>query len=270
MGVLWVDYIKDYKGHARGTFINRKHFAGFIEMVWPLGLGVTLALGNWQRQLRLKDLLDSDRPHLQFLFSTAMAFMLLALLFSRSRAGITGAFVGFITFVLLMRAANKGLPLSFWLMIVAVIGLISFYSSQMGFESILDRFFRVSTDNSRLDFWRDSLVIVKEHPLGTGLGTFKQVFPVYNVSSISEKEAIYAHNDYLQLLVEAGWIGFLALVGGFAIFMVRSIRKVKKLHIPDDPLRFFLVVGALSGLVSISFHSFFDFNLQSRPIAFIL
>ena len=37
MGVLWVDYIKDYMGNARGTFINRNHFAGFIEMVWPLG-----------------------------------------------------------------------------------------------------------------------------------------------------------------------------------------------------------------------------------------
>ena len=262
MGVLWVDYIEQYEGNARGTYINRNHFAGFIEMIWPLGLGITLAQGNWQRKLRIKDLLDSDRPYLQFLISTIMVFMLLALLFSRSRAGITGAFVGFITFVLLMRSANKGLPLSFWLMIFAVIGLISFYSSQMGFESILDRFFRVSTDTSRLDFWRDSFAIIKEHPLGTGLGTFKQVFPVYKFSSLTEKHVTYAHNDYLQLLVEAGWIGFLALVGGFAVFMVKSIRKVKRLHIPDDPLRFFLAVGALSGLVSIAFHSFFDFNLQ--------
>ena len=161
-----------------------------------------------------------------------------------------------------MRSANKGLPLSFWLMIFAVIGLISFYSSQMGFESILERFFKVSTDTSRLEYWRDSLVIIKDHPLGTGLGTFRQVFPVYEVSTISERQAVYAHNDYLQVLVEAGWIGFLALVGGFAVFMVKSIRKVKRLRIPDDPLRFFLAVGALSGLVSMAFHSFFDFNLQ--------
>jgi hypothetical protein len=51
MGLLWVDYIKDYEGDARGTFINRNHFAGLIEMVWPLGLGITLAQGNWKRQL---------------------------------------------------------------------------------------------------------------------------------------------------------------------------------------------------------------------------
>jgi hypothetical protein len=39
MGVLWVDYVQAYMGSARGTFINRNHFAGFIEMTWPLALG---------------------------------------------------------------------------------------------------------------------------------------------------------------------------------------------------------------------------------------
>ena len=34
------------------------------------------------------------------------------------------------------------------------------------------------------------------------------------------------------------------------------------MRLQADPLRFFLVVGALSGLVSIAFHSLFDFNLQ--------
>ncbi|UCD90574.1 MAG: hypothetical protein JSW04_03830 [Desulfobacterales bacterium] len=30
----------------------------------------------------------------------------------------------------------------------------------------------------------------------------------------------------------------------------------------DNPFRFFMAIGALSGLVSMAFHSFFDFNLQ--------
>jgi hypothetical protein len=29
-----------------------------------------------------------------------------------------------------------------------------------------------------------------------------------------------------------------------------------------DPMRFFLAIGAFSGLMSLAFHSFFDFNLQ--------
>jgi O-antigen ligase len=82
------------------------------------------------------------------------------------------------------------------------------------------------------------------------------------VSRISDTRFLYAHNDYLQLLIEAGIPGFLALVSGFFIFLGKSFYKVKQMKSHHDPLRFFLAVGALSGLVSLAFHSFFDFNLH--------
>ena len=44
--------------------------------------------------------------------------------------------------------------------------------------------------------------------------------------------------------------------------MTRSLFKIRCMRLQADPLRFFLAVGALSGLVSMAFHSFFDFNLQ--------
>jgi O-antigen ligase len=88
------------------------------------------------------------------------------------------------------------------------------------------------------------------------------VFPVFNVSIVAETTPYYAHNDYLQLLVETGWIGFFALVSGFYIFLFRSFRRIKRIKLQNDPFRFFMAVGALSGLVSMAFHSFFDFNLQ--------
>jgi hypothetical protein len=227
MGVLWVE--KTF-GSARGTYINRNHFAGFIEMILPLGLGYTLSLGNWKEKISLKTLMSTDRPNFQFFITIGLAVMVLALVFSKSRAGITGGVLGFLLFAILLHTGSKGLPRSYWV----ITGII----------------------------WRDSMVIVKEHPFGTGLATFKQVFPVFNVSTVAETTPYYAHNDYLQLLVETGWIGFLALVSGFYIFLFRSFRKVKQMRLQDDPLRFFLAIGALSGLVSIPFHSFFDFNLQ--------
>lgn len=271
LGVLWVDYIASYLGDARGTFINRNHFAGFMEMVWPLALGYTLALGDWQRKgnhygnnwkKRFKAMLSSDRLHHQLLFSLGIVIMLLALLFSRSRAGIVGAFVGFLTFVMLSGSGNRRLPLGFWLMFGAIIGLVVIYGLKIGFAPIIERFLRLSDGDSRLDFWLDSLAIIKDHPLGIGLGNFKRVFSVYDVSNFSDLTVTYAHNDYLQLLVEVGWPGFLALVSGFYIFLGKSFLKVKRLSPHDDPLAFFIGVGAISGLVSMAFHSFFDFNLQ--------
>ena len=166
------------------------------------------------------------------------------------------------TFALLVHFGSKGIPKSYWVVISIIIGMVAFFSFRIGVDPVLERFLMVSKDASRLDYWRDSWVIVKDHPFGTGLATFKQVFPVYNVSTIAETTPHYAHNDYLQLLVETGWIGFVALVSGFYIFLIRSFRKVKQIKLQDDPFRFFMAIGALSGLVSMAFHSFFDFNLQ--------
>jgi len=262
LGVLWVDYIKSYLGDARGTYINRNHFAGFMEMILPLGLGFTLAMGSWQKKISFKALISSDRPNFQFFLSIGLMVMALALLLSKSRAGIFGGVMGFLTFALLMRSSSGELPRSFWIVISVIIGMVSFYSIKIGIDPVLERFLRIGKETSRLDIWRDSMTMIKDHPLGIGLAAFKQVFPVYNVSNFTDIRYIYLHSDYLQLLVEAGWIGFTALVGGFYIFLVKSVFKIRHISLQSDPLRFFLSIGALSGLVSIAFHSFFDFNLH--------
>jgi len=113
LGVLWVDYVQAYMGDARGTYINRNHFAGFIEMVWPLALGLTLALGFRGKEIDLRKLIASDQFNKQILLVLGMVVMLLALLLSRSRAGITGAFIGLFTFILLIRFSQKRLPFGF-------------------------------------------------------------------------------------------------------------------------------------------------------------
>ena len=262
LGVLWVDYIRNYLGDARGTYINRNHFAGFMEMMLPLGLGYTLAMGNWRKKLSLKALISSNRPNFQFFLCIGLVVMSLALLLSRSRAGIFGAVLGFVTFALLMRSSSGELPRSFWVMISVIVGMVSFYSLKIGIDPVLERFLRISQDTSRLDIWHDSLAMIKDHPFGIGLAAFRQVFPVYNASNFSDVQFLYLHNDYLQLLAEAGWIGSVALVAGFYIFLVKSILKIRKMHLQSDPLKYFLAIGALSGLVSMAFHSFFDFNLH--------
>ena len=84
LGVLWVDYVQAYMGSARGTFINRNHFAGFIEMVWPLSLGFTMAQGGWGQGYTLKKNLASERLNRQALQALGIVVLLLALLFSKS------------------------------------------------------------------------------------------------------------------------------------------------------------------------------------------
>jgi O-antigen ligase len=172
-------------------------------------------------------------------------------------------FLGVGTFLFLIRGKDRKLPKRFWIIICIFFGLILLYGLRIGFDPIIDRFLALDLDNSRRDYWNDSLAIIADHPMGIGLAAFKYVFPVYNATSLTETVTPhYLHNDVLQLLVETGWPGFSLLIGTYFWFMVDSFRRVRGIVFHRDSKKFFIAVGAFSGLVSISFHSFFDFNLQ--------
>ena len=121
---------------------------------------------------------------------------------------------------------------------------------------------QLDESTSRFEVWKDTWVMVKDHPFGIGLANFARVFQEYKMSNIADRQFLYAHNDVLQLLAEGGWPGFLGVAVGVLLFLGRGVGRVSRLHPGTHPLRFFLGAGALSGLVAILFHSFFDFNLQ--------
>ena len=260
LGVLWVNYIEDYMGTARGTFINRNNFAAFINMVWPLALGVTLE--RYGKVNSVKATLSSDRLNRHALMALGIILLLLAVILTRSRAGILSAIVGFVTFIMMVRT-KKNVARQIKAVLIGIMVLLCAYSVIVGVGPIMKRF---STLGSESDFrwliWSDSLSIVKNHPLGTGLRSYENVFSVYNHSYLSDKRIVYAHNDYLQLLIETGWLGFLTLIGGFIFFIGKSLRLIRRLDPQKNSSRFFFAVGAFSGLMSTTFHSFFDFNLQ--------
>jgi O-antigen ligase len=260
LGVLWVDYVKDYMGNARGTFINRNHFAGFVELIWPLALGVTIA--KTDRKNSFKKALASDLLNRQALMALGIVVLLLALLLTRSRAGIVGGVIGLLAFWYLARPKIRRIALHTRLLIGGIVVVLSIYCLTIGVGPTFKRFLSIDDRNSRIDIWKDSLSIIEDHPLGIGLRNYENVFQVYNHHSTSDKVVKYAHNDYLQLLIETGWVGFFCLTGGFVYFIGKNFRIIRRADERDDPMRFFLAVGAFSGIMSMAFHSLFDFNLQ--------
>jgi O-antigen ligase len=271
MGVLWAG-TEAYLGYARGTFINRNHLAGFIEMVWPLGLGWLLAMAHVSRRERSghkggvkqwKHLLSSDRTGLQLLVWAALVFILLALLFSKSRAGIAGALIGFAAFIVLVRLGGKRFSKPAWAGIGLGCGVLLFYGYVIGFGEVIGRFLMIDAQmGARAPIWIGTIAMIGDHPLGVGLDNYEHVIPVFNALGPYGIKYTHAHNDYLQLLAEAGWPGFITLVGGFYVFVGRCIRRLRKFGPDMDPVRFYIGIGACSGLISIAFHSLFDFNLQ--------
>jgi tetratricopeptide (TPR) repeat protein len=125
------------------------------------------------------------------------------------------------------------------------------------------------TSNIRVDLWKAALEQWKLEPVvGTGSATYMYYGRLFRTERM-QRDPIYTHGDYLQLLAEYGLIGALGLVifllthlrHGLRNFMRLGPRRVAASQLlPSNALA--LNLGALAAVVSIMVHSIFDFNLH--------
>lgn len=249
---------------AFGPFINRHHFAAYMEMALALPAGLLLS-GAVPREKKL-------------LYISAAALMAIALVMTNSRGGLISlvAETGFLFIItgrrnsvdeknreptekggraraLMIRA---GLALA--LLLAIFTGVIF-----LGGEAALSRF--IGTVNAedpttgRAHFWRGTLEIIGDHPIvGSGLGSFGVAYTLYDTrNGLFRLEQ--AHNDYLQILSDAGIIGGLLALAFFVLLFRTGFARTESL----DPYRRGVATGALAGCFAVLIHSFFDFTLHT-------
>jgi O-antigen ligase len=139
----------------------------------------------------------------------------------------------------------------------------------LGGEFSLTRFIdSVNTDDpstGRIHFWSVTLEIIKAHPwLGTGLGAFGVIYTHYD-----SRNGLYrleqAHNDYLQILSDTGFLGAL-LAFCFMILLFRyAFRRTKS----RDVFRRGVALSAMGGCFAVLVHSMFDFTLHTTSNALL-
>jgi O-antigen ligase len=245
---------------AFGPFINRHHFAAYMEMALALPVGLLLT-GAVERDKRILSIF-------------AALVMGVALIMTNSRGGIISLMAEAAFLVImsgLARRASYGVEktagarsiklraaLAFLLILILFAGAIF-----LGGEESLTRFLgTVSAEDpttGRAHFWSTTLQIIRDHPIiGTGLGAFGVAYTRYDTrNGILRLEQ--AHNDYLQILSDAGMVG--ALLGCLFIYMLFrfGFARLKS----DDPFRRGVALGALGGCFAVLIHSFFDFTLHT-------
>jgi O-antigen ligase/tetratricopeptide (TPR) repeat protein len=265
-----------YAGDAVcGTFLNKNHFAGLLEMIVPLGLGLVFALRSprWpapapRAGLRhLKVALATSLSSPRFVARAAVAalavVMAVAVLLSLSRAGVLALAVGFGLLVALAmtRAGCRRhtvVAAGFALLVLAV-------TAGVGMSVVVDRLEDAASGRSaqwadRVDLSRSALPYVRDFPvLGSGLGTFGTVFPRYQSERFGDRWANYLHNDWLQLFCETGVLGGLALLAGLAVFLVSIARRMRRQRADSA---WWIAAGALAGVAAMLVHSLFDYNLS--------
>jgi O-antigen ligase len=269
---------------AFGPFVNRDHFAGYAEMLIPVAIGMVVYVTQQARgpRIRLGDgwgigsvLEDGGGKEERWgkigLAIFVVAIIIVALLFSRSRAGILSMLItGLIFFALLWRRtpSRLGLLVGTVSTLLVVIGLVAWIGSDVVREQLksYDTLEREASFRNRIMVWE---TMVDHLPaflwVGSGLGTFEDSFAPFMVAG-SAKRWDRAHNDYLQLLWETGLVGFLLFLAGGVIFVRRYWWPA--LHARGHPMDCFRAGIALA-LLSLALHSIVDFNLQIGANGFL-
>ena len=256
-----------------GTFVNRNHLAGYLEMIIPLALGFLVArIGFFSLRTKgSRSELGEIFSHfsrksfgLNILLVAAAVVMAVAVVKSQSRAGV---FLVIFTFLLLLEMtlfhltySGEGRRLTRNLLNTAFLVII-FFSLAAGMTAVMNRFFADDTlfKGGRTLFWENMMPMIGDYPVfGTGLGTFVSVYPAYDKTG-GEMLLTHAHNDYLELMSETGILGFLLLAGAIIWILVQSFRvwrSRRNLEVKG------LAMGGLVSSVVMLVHSFTDFNLH--------
>jgi len=243
-----------------GTFVNPNYFAGYLLMVIPLSIGYLFARETEQEfyyrgwRHRFSSL---DGKTLLMWFGVIV--MILALIFSASRMGIACLLLSFGVIILIFRDPQGERRLS--RTVIFILALAVVWAAWLGLDAVIGRFTTLPGDFLfRRRIWGNTFEIIKDFPLlGTGLGTFAQVFPLYQSFPI-QGVITHAENDYLQLASDTGIVGMIFLLVVFVIILVDVFSKVRFLS--GSYSNRYIFVGGLVGILALMVFSLFERNIQ--------
>ena len=261
-------YVKKFDlEEATGTYINRNHYAGFLEMILPFCLALVFyeygkLRGDRSNKIKLRSVIAKSAAQRLLLSLSVSVVLSVALVFSRSRMGILAAASSIlIIFALIVISRFHGRMGS--LLAAAFIILSICLAVWIGPGPIVSRFQTVNEEyslggQSRLSMWRDALPLIKEHPwLGTGLGTFPISYTGGQTAFLG-RFVNHAHNDYIELAVDLGIPAALILFGSILFVLARAIRSFLT---GERDFERIVALGCVGSIVAILLHSFADFNL---------
>ena len=253
----------------KGSFTNANHFAQFIALgigplIWWVIAGSPrnapkrpTARNPFGQQIRPFDV----KQGLRALGLGCCGFVGLM---SLSRGGALVIFVAAVVCTLILyRGALVGRKI-----LLALVGIGLFVGAGLfvyGYDSLmaeLDDFGSLQKLDQlevRRKLWHADLAGIADYPLlGTGLGTHREVFPMYLRDPEAWRNIEYTHaeNGYVQVALEAGVPGLLLVLIAIGLCVYWCLRSLGK----TADKRVFLCMAAIAASLAASFvHSMWDF-----------
>ena len=262
---------------ATGTYINRSHFAGLLELTLPFvvaSLFYSFELWSEGRQVETNRNAAARRgsPGFQLLFYVfVLVIMMMGVLFSRSRMGILATLFSilfmFLAALIRLRVGRRAWMGGVFLFLFCVLS----YAIWIGLGPVLARF-ETTYDaaypqmEGRISIWEDAVHLVRDYPLtGSGLGTFGLAYRHYQTGVVNYY-VDHAHNDYLEFAADTGLVGMALLFLPIFYLCCRMI-----ISFVTDPRRYrpAVTLGCIGSTLGMLIHSATDFNLQIPANALI-
>lgn len=254
--VLWEVKVA-YRGSLTGTFVNRNTAATFFGLGTILWLSSALAVKSEIPSFSPTILLSRTYEPAIAAFVARLAITVVcfvALILTNSRAGVVASVIGMATTAILVlgRQPSKS-TLGVMIGAITVLTLIVL----VNLSSIASRGF---FDENRWRVYALSIEAIGRRPLlGTGAGTFAEVFPAWRTDDINGWGVWdFAHSTILEIAVEMG-IPLTALIAfaavALVVILVRSAWQGKDSRRP-------MLAAICGGMVLSYAHSLVDFSLQ--------
>ncbi|MFN2501496.1 MAG: O-antigen ligase family protein [Pyrinomonadaceae bacterium] len=252
-GAIYSIYVPR-SGNPFGSFVNKHDFAAIIEMVIAMPLGMVFS-----------NAVPRDR---RMVYIVAIGLLGASLLLSGSRGGLVAVAAELILLVILTSDAKgwrnfvlkAGLSAA---LVVAAVGGAVFVGGDTSLTRLSDAARSDDRTSSRALIWDNTVRVIKHNfPLGAGLGAYPQAYARFDTESGS-KRVEQAHNEYLQILADAGIVG--AVIG--ALFLFWFYREGLKAARGQNPFRRGAAIGAFIGCFAILIHSMFDFVLHITAVS---
>jgi O-antigen ligase len=238
---FWV-YTPRFHGAIYGSYVNHDHYAGLMEMLVPFPLVVCMG-----HRLR-----GGKRALVAF----SAIVMASTIFLSRSRGGMLSFVVEIAVFAALALRQRKNSRVALGLIAVCVFVLA--FLVFVGKGQVLGRLGDLGP-GIRWNMSKDCIRMFSHRPvLGWGFGTFPTAYPAYR-SFYTNLFVNEAHNDYAQLLVETGLVGFVVMLWFLVLLYQRGLPTSDRWELRWDGA---VSLAALLGCTGILFHSLVDFNLQ--------
>jgi O-antigen ligase len=260
---------------AYGTFGKPNSYAGYLEMILPLG--IVLTIWAWKRFGRrgFAERLQTNTwlRFIPFALLGATAIIGGAILASYSRGAWLGTASAFAVMIWLAGPRSRGIAIAATLAggALALLGGIAALPQDVR-DRVGSIFSNAGSPDVRTAYITAQNFAVVEREahwvaginmflsnrfLGVGLGNFNVRFTEFDVSPTFLVSEGHAHNYYIHVAAESGLVGLCTYLLLLLVIGVTALQALR-LTAGRDPLARALVIAALGTVTAVAIHNIFE------------